>query len=41
MLTWNGTDSDLIELVRALMAAGAIRLEKWWQTDCDKCNSGF
>lgn len=24
MLTWNGTDSDLIELVAALMAAGAI-----------------
>lgn len=24
-LTWNGTDSDLIELVAALMAAGAIR----------------
>lgn len=24
MLTWNGTDSDLIELVDALMAAGAI-----------------
>lgn len=23
-LTWNGTDSDLIELVAALMAAGAI-----------------
>lgn len=24
MLTWNGTDSDLVELVAALMAAGAI-----------------
>lgn len=24
MLTWNGTDNDLIELVAALMAAGAI-----------------
>ena len=24
MLTWNGTDTDLIELVAALMAAGAI-----------------
>ena len=23
-LTWNGTDSDLIELVAALMAAGAV-----------------
>lgn len=24
MLTWNGTDNDLIELVAALMAAGTI-----------------
>ena len=24
MLTWNGTDNDLIELVAALMAAGAV-----------------
>lgn len=24
MLTWNGTDSDLVEMVAALMAAGAI-----------------
>ena len=28
MLTWNGTDSDLIELVAALMAAGAISSRK-------------
>lgn len=26
-LIWNGTDSDLIELVAALMAAGAVRTE--------------
>lgn len=41
MLTWNGTDSDLIELVAALMAAGCNKFEKWRQADCDKCNSSF
>lgn len=28
MLTWNGTDSDLIELIAALMAAGAVGTEE-------------